>query len=153
MKAFMVHLVFFYILGMHRLKSSQADVERDLSDLNAPLANARQGRRGKVKSGGGSGNAAGGVGMRIDGLVALSVFGAVLQLVWPSNIRREWNVSQLFYRSKEIGYRSEPQSAFTEVAAGDDFGGQLRVDRGGCKKVRGSSPGVQVPKMNSFSHV
>src|SRR6266852_5947395 len=106
-----------------------------------------------MQPGCGGGCAATGIRASINGLVALTVFGAVLQRGRPSDVGRQRNVSQLFHQGKKVGYWIKTQGALTEVATGDDLRGQLRMGWGSCRTSRARCfLRIRAPKIDLFSH-
>src|SRR5882724_2356301 len=114
-------LVVFHALGVDRLKCSQADMQGDLGDLDAPVAHLRQDVRGEVQARSGRGNRAAFV--CIDGLVAF----AIGRQIVAGDIRRQWHVADLFNLGTKIRNGVEAQGAFAELAASDDFGRETMI--------------------------
>src|SRR5258707_5682294 len=93
------------------------------------------------------GCASAGIRTGINGLVALAVFGAVLQRVGPSDVGWQRTVSQLFHQRKKIGDWVKAQGSFPKSTASNDLRGQLRQGYG-----IGRGLNVSVPKIDLFSH-
>jgi len=114
--------VIFNAVDPDWLKSSQADMEGNLSSLDAALPNAIQDFGSEVKAGGGSGGRSTLLG--IDGLIAL----AVVRRIRTRDVGRERDVADAIQSSEKVGGsgdRLEADAALAEFGAAQDFGLKL----------------------------
>jgi len=117
-----MQLVFFHPFCVNGLKSSQADVQCDLGDLNAAISNLAEDFRSKVQACCGRGNAAPCLRPRVHRLIPFAVFPPVSS----ADVRRQRYVAKLFERSKEVRHRFKLQRALPKLASGDDLRHQSR---------------------------
>ena len=110
----------FDVFGADGLEGSEADVEGDGLDLDAVCAELGEDLGREVEAGGGGGGGAGFVGE--DGLVAVAVFGGVVAV----DVGRQRHVADAVEDSAEVVGGGEAQSAFAELAGGEDFGFEQR---------------------------
>ena len=109
----------FHAARVHRLKSSQTDMQRDLRRFDSPLSDAGKNFRGEVQPGRWRGHRT--PLPRIDGLVSFSV----ARPVGPVNIWRKRHMPQALDRTPKILNRPEPNRAFAETVPGHDLGLQF----------------------------
>ena len=83
-----MHAVLLDVVDAHGLKRARADVQRDVSELDARLAAGLQDRRVEMQAGGRRGNRAGLA--REHGLVAL----AILEFGRAGDVRRQRHLAQ-----------------------------------------------------------
>src|ERR1700748_3745157 len=76
---------------------------------------------GEVQSGGGSGD--GTTLLRVHGLVAIAVRGAII----ARNIGRQWDVAKTLDRSEKVAYRQKADTALAKFSSTRDLGLQLVV--------------------------
>ena len=81
---FPVHHMFFDLLRLHRRKCSQADMERDIADVDPKVSDALEHFGSEVQTGGGRSNRPGC--LRINSLIALEVLRLMIRVGSP-NIR------------------------------------------------------------------
>ena len=106
-----------------RLKSSEADVQRDVGNLNAARADRREDVVGEMQARGRRGH--GPAFAREDGLVA-----ALIGLfVGPRDVGRQRHVAEAIERSIEVGYGGKAQGALAVFSARDHFSTQLWLAR------------------------
>jgi L-fuculose-phosphate aldolase len=139
--------VFFHVLNVHGLKRPQADVQGDLSDRDAALADTGQELRGEVQARRRSGDAASRIRPGIDRLVALAVF----RPVCTRDVRRQRYVPQLFHCGKKVRHRRKTQGALAKLPAPDHLGHQFRRLRA-CGRVFGGRRAFRRSKENLLSH-
>lgn len=109
-------MVIFDLFHVDRLKSPESYVKCDFCSFNAAGTNASQDFWSEVESGGGSGDGSALAG--VDGLIALAVGGGI----WPGDVGRERDVSDLFDLGEEILGGGKANVAFAEFTARDDLG-------------------------------
>lgn len=101
------------------LESSQSHVESDLGGLDSAGVQRAENFRSEVQAGGGSGDRSELAG--VDSLVAVAVGGRVR----AGDVRGERDMSDALDGGEEILAGGEADAAFSEFAAGGDFGLQL----------------------------
>lgn len=116
---FGVQPVLLHPLAVHRLKSSQSNMQRDLGSFDPALLNARKNFWSEMQSGSRSGH--GSTLARIDRLISL----AIARRIRARNVGRERNMADAFDSREEIRNGLETNSAFAKAAARQDFSMQL----------------------------
>src|SRR5712691_1840594 len=101
------------------LKSSQADMQRDVGSLDAAPADAIDDFWGEMKAGGGGSHRA--ALPSVDGLIALAIAGRIR----TRDIGRKWDVADAIENGVEIVNRAEANAAFAEFSAGENLSLQL----------------------------
>jgi len=110
-----MQFVFLYDLLTHRLKRSQAHVQRDLGSLDSSIFQAHEDLGCEVQARGGCGYRS--VFTGIDGLVPF----AICKAVFSGNVGRQGNVTEFLDSFKEIRNRIKANSAFSEWFSSDHF--------------------------------
>src|SRR5258708_7665607 len=116
-----VHLVLFNFVDAYRLKRPETHMQRDFSNLDAPLTDRGQNLRRKMQPCSWRGHTA--FLLCVHGLIALAVGRGVL----TDDVRGKRDMAQLLNRREKIRHGIKFQSPLAKAAAGGDSSPELIV--------------------------
>src|SRR5271165_7540489 len=123
-----MQLVIFNFFYSYRLKSAESYMQGDLGNFNSASTNLFKRLRCEVQARRWCCHRP--ARLRIHSLVAVAVLCLVAAVVVAMNVGRKRNLSDALDARKEIGDRSEADSAFSNIAAADYLGFHFGLDSG-----------------------